>query len=154
MKLTKTVSLVAYIVGAALLNACAQTTEVPKAVMEAFSQKSPDAKKVKWDKEDETEWEAKFKTNGREYSANFTTAGGWKETEHEINMNKAPAAVKATLEQEFRDYAVEESEISKTTEGKVYEFALEKDETEIEVAIDVNGKIIKKQLKEKHESNY
>jgi hypothetical protein len=36
----------------------------------------------------------------------------------------------------------------------VYEFALEKDETEIEVAIDVNGKIIKKQLKEKHESNY
>jgi hypothetical protein len=157
MRLTKTIGLVACIIGATSLNACAQTTKVPKAVTETFRQKFPDAKKVKWDKEyeteRETEWEAEFKMNGTEYSANFTSAGEWKETEHEVKMNEIPTAVKATLDKEFMGYDIEEAEISETKDGKVYEFTLERDETEMDVAIDVNGKIINKELIEKQEKN-
>lgn len=135
------------------MHACAQSTEVPQAITEAFSKKFPEAKKVKWDKENAAEWEAEFKMNGTEYSANFTSAGEWTETEHEIKTSEIPAAVKATLDQDFKDYEIEEAEISVTKEGKVYEFELEKDETALEVAIDVNGKIVTKEVKEEEEED-
>lgn len=78
-----------------LSQACAQTqTNAPKNVTDAFSKKFPTAKKVKWNKENETEWEAEFKMNGEEYSANFTSEGIWKETEHEIEKSDTPSAVK------------------------------------------------------------
>ncbi|MEH6408263.1 MAG: hypothetical protein V7767_13365, partial [Leeuwenhoekiella sp.] len=54
---------------------CSSTKEIPNAVNEAFAKKFPNAKSVKWDKETETEWEAEFKMDGMEYSANFTDEG-------------------------------------------------------------------------------
>lgn len=129
------------------INACAQKTNVPENVNKAFTQKFPDAKSVKWDKENDTEWEAEFKLNGEDYSANFSTAGVWKETEHEIEISAIPAPVKQTLDSEFAGYKIKEAEISETAEGGVYEFALEKDETEMEVAISPDGKVVKKDVK-------
>ena len=44
------------------------------------------------------------------------------------------------------------SEISETKDGKIYEFSLEKDKTEMELAIDANGVVLKKeQIKEEKE---
>lgn len=127
---------------------CAQTkTNVPEKVQSAFSQKFPTAKKIKWDKENDSEWEAEFKMNGKEYSANFTSEGTWKETEHEIKKSDIPAAVKQTLDQEFAGYDVEEAEISETADRKVYEFAIKKEETDMEVAISPDGKVLKKEVK-------
>lgn len=131
-----------------LSQACAQTTvNVPEKVKTAFSQKFPTAKKVKWEKENETEWEAEFKMNGTKYSANFLFDGTWTETEYEIEKSAYPAAVKQTLDSEFAGYDIEEVEISETTDGKVYEFALEKDETDMEAAISPDGKVVKKEIK-------
>jgi hypothetical protein len=126
--------------------ACAQES-VPTEVATAFSQKFPTAKNVKWDKETETEWEAEFKLDGKEYSANFTFEGVWQETEYEIKKSEIPAEVQATLTSEFGDFKMEESEISETAEGKVFEFILEKKETTLEVAISPTGKVIKKEVK-------
>ena len=126
---------------------CAQTTaekEVPAKVKTTFSQKFPNAKRVKWDKESETEWEAEFKLNGKEYSANFASDGTWKETEYEIKESEIPLEVKNTIDNEFAGYEIDEVEISETTEGKIFEFELEKGKTEMEVAIYPNGKIVKK----------
>jgi ribosome-associated toxin RatA of RatAB toxin-antitoxin module len=137
-----------------LSQAYAQTkTNVSENVKSAFSQKFPAAKKVKWDKESETEWEAEFKINGEEYSANFTSNGTWKETEHEIEESAIPAAVKQTLDSEFAGYDIEEAEISETVQGKVYEFALEKDEIDLEVAISPDGKVVKKEIKKEENEN-
>ncbi len=130
------------------MTACGQKKEVPNAVSKSFAAKFPTAKNVKWDKENDTEWEAEFKMSGVEYSANFDNDGTWKETEHEINESEIPAMVKATLDNEFSGYEIEEVEISETVDGKVYEFALDNDENEMEVAIDMNGKVIKKEMKE------
>jgi len=55
--------------------------------------------------------------------------------------------VKSTLDNEFAGYEIEDSEVSETVEGTVYEFNLEKDETDMEVSIDTAGTVIKKETK-------
>lgn len=129
------------------LSACGQNNVVPAKVKTALEQKFPNAQKVKWNKENETEWEAEFKLNGEKYSANYSTDGIWKETEHEIENSAIPANVKQSLDTEFAGYKIEEAEISETANGSVYEFAVEKDETTMEVAISPDGKVVKKEIK-------
>lgn len=134
-------------------SACGQNKEVPAKIKTAFEQKFPNAQKVKWDKENETEWEAEFKMNGKEFSANFSSDGEWMETEYKIEKSEIPQIVKQTLDNEFAGYKIEEAEISETTDGKVYEFALEKDETEMEVAISPDGKVVKKEVKKEEDED-
>ncbi|MAZ28501.1 MAG: hypothetical protein CL868_15675 [Cytophagaceae bacterium] len=122
--------------------------KVPQAVKDAFAKKFPTAKKVDWEKENDKEWEAEFKMNKVEYSANFTEDGTWMETEHKIEENEIPQAVMASLKSNFTGYEIEEAEISETTKGTVYEFEIEKGKSEMEVTIDNNGKVIKKQSEE------
>lgn len=121
--------------------------KAPQKVKEAFAKKFPTAKKVKWEKENGTEWEAEFKMNSVEYSANFLEDGTWKETEHEIEEKDIPQNVKASLASSFPGYEMEEAEISESENGTVYEFEIEKGETEMEVAIDASGKIVKQEVK-------
>lgn len=123
------------------------SNDVPQKVKEAFAKKFPTAKKVKWDKESETEWEAEFKMNKTEYSANFMADGTWTETEHEIDEKEIPAIVKKALSTNFPGYETEEVEISETAQGMVYEFEIEKGETEMEIAIDASGKVVKQEVK-------
>ncbi|MDD3624004.1 MAG: PepSY-like domain-containing protein [Proteiniphilum sp.] len=143
----KTLKLMVVLFAVASFTACAQKNTAPEKVLNAFTQKFPTAQKVKWDKENETEWEAEFKLMGEEYSANFTADGQWLETEYEIEKADIPANVKQTLDNEFAGYKIEEAEISETAKGKVYEFALEKGKTEMEVAISPDGQVVKKEVK-------
>ncbi|MBN2348307.1 MAG: PepSY-like domain-containing protein [Bacteroidales bacterium] len=122
--------------------------DVPAKVQTAFSEKFPDATKVKWTKENDTEWEAEFILNGKEYSANYTNSGTWMETEYEVNPSNLPAVVKATLDKEYAAYKIVESELSETTSGIIYEFGLKKCEEEIEVTISPDGIIIQKEKME------
>ncbi len=127
-------------------SACGQKENVPVKVKTAFEQKFPNATKVKWEKENDTEWEAEFRMNNNEYSANFDNKGNWLETEYEVEMKDIPEAVKSTLDNEFASYEIEVSEVSENAEGTFYEFELEKDETEMEVVIDQSGKVVKKEV--------
>lgn len=128
------------------LNACCQVgKEVPSNIKSAFAKQFPKATNVKWAKENSKEWEAEFKMNAKEYSANFDFNGKCVETEHEISVTEIPLAIKAILDKEFAGYKIKESEISETEKAKLYEFELQKDGKKTEVAIDVNGKIIKKE---------
>lgn len=149
----KKVFTVCFILTVTVMVACAQKNEVPKAVADAFAQKFPDISKVKWDKENDTEWEAEFKLNSVEYSAIFENNGTWKETEHEINMSEIPEAVTAVLTIDYADYKVKESEISETSEGMVYEFEIKNGKTEMEIAIDKSGRVTKKEEKHKDTEN-
>jgi uncharacterized membrane protein YkoI len=83
--------------------------------------------------------------NKIEYSANFLSDGTWKETEHEIKMSDVPAVVMTSLKSNFSGYDVEEAEVSETASGMVYEFAIKKGESELEVAVDSTGKVVKKE---------
>lgn len=128
--------------------------QVPQKVKDAFTKKFPTAEKVDWEKESEKEWEAEFKMNNVEYSANFLEDGTWQETEHEIEEKDVPQNVLQALKNGFSDFEIEEVEISETNTGKIYEFDLEKGENEMEVAIDTTGKVGKQELKnEDNEDN-
>ncbi|WP_445738728.1 PepSY-like domain-containing protein [Mariniflexile sp.] len=120
--------------------------QVPQKVKDAFSKKFPTAKKVKWDKENATEWEAEFKMNNTEYSANYLEDGTWKETEHEIDEKEIPQNVKSSLMSAYSGYKIKESEISETKNGMLYEFEIKKGEIMVEIAIDANGNIVKKEV--------
>jgi len=124
-----------------------KAAQVPEQVKNSFSQNFPKASNVKWSKENENEWEAEFKQEGKEFSANFKSDGTWLETEQEIAKSDIPNAVKNTLDSQFTGYKIEEAEISKSAEGSVYEFELEKGESNMEVAISAEGKVVKKEMK-------
>lgn len=94
--------------------------------------------------ESATEWEAEFKQNGKEYSANFSTDGTWQETEHEIKAVEIPEAIKQTLAQDFSGFKIDDAEISEKKDGSVYEFAVEKGDEEWELVFDINGKLLEK----------
>lgn len=131
-----------------ILASCSNQEQVPQVVSAAFSEKFPEAKSVKWDKESTTEWEADFQFNGQKYSANFSSDGTWKETEYEISKSEIPETVKATLDSQFSEYKIEDSEIIITANGNIYEFVLEGAKNELEVTINPIGKILTKEILE------
>tara|TARA_R100000655_G_C2982086_1_gene191962 strand:- start:815 stop:1276 length:462 start_codon:yes stop_codon:yes gene_type:complete len=127
--------------------------KVPQVVKNAFAKKFPTAKKVDWEKENETEWEAEFKMNNVEYSANFLANGTWQETEHEVKTNDVPQNILSSLKSNFPGYEIEEAEISETSKGSFYEFEIEKGKIEMEVTLDSSGTIIKKQMEEEEDKD-
>jgi len=120
----------------------------PEKVLNAFKIKFPTATNVEWEKENEKEWEAEFKMNGKEYSANFGADGTWMETEYEIDVKDLPAKVKATLDSQFKGYEIEGAERVETPTFKGYEVEIEKGETTMEVVLDESGKVLKKKIEE------
>ena len=138
------------IVGSTLVS-CAQG--IPTKIQDAFNAKFPNAKFIKWDKENDSEWEAEFKVDGVEHSANFSENGTWKETEFEIKKNQLPPAVKETLERDFSGYEIESAEMTETPELIAYEVEIEKGEETMEVVIDGNGKVIRKKVKQEEDED-
>ena len=128
------------------LTSCEQGNKVPEKVKTAFVQKFPDAQKIKWDMEEENEWEAEFEMNGKEYSANFDTNGNWKETESEIEVKDLPVAVMNMLNTDFDGYQMEDEAAQVEQPGKNgYEVVVKKGAETIELFVDETGKIIKKE---------
>lgn len=144
----KTISMMSLLLGFAVVS-CAQG--IPTKVKDAFKTKFPDAKSIKWDKENETEWEAEFKLKGVSYSANFSTDGEWKETEHKIKFNDLPENIKNTLKTEFDGYEVEEVEAVEKPNFNGYNIEVDKDEKTIEIVFDRTGKIVEKKNVEDEE---
>lgn len=132
---------------------CSEGEKAPEAVALAFSQKFPDAQKVKWEMENDTEWEAEFKLNGKEYSANFSTNGEWQETEYRIKEAELPAEILAILNQNLTEYEIDRIEVAETSEGKAYEFEIEAGGDELEVIIDAQGRFTKNVEGEENDDN-
>ena len=80
---------------------CSQKINVPPAVIKAFNNKYPGALNVKWGKESAKEYEAEFKLNGNNVSANFGTDGSWVETETAIKVTELPEAVVAAIKKNY-----------------------------------------------------
>ncbi|MGG8497529.1 PepSY-like domain-containing protein [Tenacibaculum sp. TC6] len=147
----KKLNVLSFMAIALAITSCAQNKKkenVPQEVTVSFNQKFPKAKKVEWAKENDKEWEAEFKMNGVAYAANFLNSGTWIETEYEIKEKEIPKNIKAILDQNFKDYDIEASEISITVEGKSYEFKIEVEEQEFEAVIDPKGVLTKKIVEE------
>lgn len=126
--------------------------KVPAAVSSAFKSKFPTAVKITWEMENQTEYEANFKLNGEEVSANFDNTGKWLETETEIKVSALPAAIQSALKTEFADFKVEEaSKIESVKNGNCYEAEIEKGEETFDVLFTPEGKVISKTKVEEKE---
>lgn len=124
-----------------------------EAVKTTFAKKFPKAEKVTWEQENESEWEAEFKLNGKKHGATFNANGQWLETEQAIKKSALPEAIKATLNTQFKGYKIDDVEKVITQDGTFYEMELEKGEEEWEVMFDENGAIVKKESEKEEESN-
>lgn len=132
----------------------AGNTTVPQAVLDAFSAKFPQAQNVDWEEEEDGEYEAEFKVNKQEMSANFKADGTWLETEMEIKKSKLPAAVKKAIAAQFPGYEVEEAEQVETPDVSLaFEVELENEDTdtEVEAVFQADGTLLKKEMKKEHE---
>ncbi len=98
-------------------------TTVPQAVKEAFAAKFPGVTVQKW--EMESEYEAEFKTAGREVEVNFYPDGTIAQIEHEIDIDELPDAVKVAVAKNYPHCEIEEAERVEKGDGTiVYEIDL------------------------------
>ncbi|WP_319228293.1 PepSY-like domain-containing protein [Draconibacterium orientale] len=123
------------------LVACAQTP--PKSVSDTFNSKFSGATNVKWDQEEENEWEAEFTMDNNQMSASFNVDGTWLETESEIEESELPTSVKAKLVMNYWGYEMEEFEKIEKPGFSGYEIAIEKGDEELEIQISADCKIIR-----------
>lgn len=123
---------------------------VPEVVKKAFLAKFPNATKVEWGLEKAGEYEAEFKLGKTEMSANFDEKGTLIETESEIKMNELPEAIKNSISKEFPGYKVEE--ITKNEANGIVTYEMEA-KIKLEIQMDNNGKILKKETIKKEQEN-
>jgi hypothetical protein len=122
-----------------------KNVKVPEAVSQAFNKDFPGIKNVNWSSED-NEFEAEFKLNGAEASANYDKTGHRTETEIGINGKDLPADAMNYITKNYAAYKI--SEVNKVTDSKnilSYEVIVTKDGKSTEVLFDSNGKFTKQE---------
>lgn len=136
----KNIFLVALAILCASATGCAQK-KVPNAVDSAFKTKFSNATNVSWDKENDHEYEAEFKINGVNYSANFSDTGKWLETEQVITYEELPQSVKQNFMASHKDAKVKGVAKIDTSEGETrYEIEVKQLLSSEELFYDANGK--------------
>ncbi len=96
--------LAALAIGFSLSAANAQQTkaiEVPALVKTSFAKMIPDAKNVKWDKE-QTFYEASYEGNGHKGSVLFDANGKWTERETAIATSSLPGNAAKYMQQHYK----------------------------------------------------
>lgn len=154
-----------------LLVPIAKGQDVPSKVNEAFAEKFPNARQVKWEKESAEEFEAEFTIDGTRMSANFDPRGNWKETEAEISHSDLPKAVQETLKSDYSElrgthiYKVTQPgktlyEVEVANDGaEEYEDHEQEEKEEVyeegknihELVFDADGKLVKKEAGEEED---
>lgn len=128
-----------------ILSSCSVQLEIPKTVQTAFITKFPAATDVGWES-DKDEYEADFKFEGMEMSANFSKNGSWIETEQKVKTSALPNNVVSSVSKLYPNYLIEEVEIIETQSMKGYELEIEKGKVSKEVVFDVNGLFLKEKI--------
>ncbi len=140
MNITK---LVVFVTAMSGLTACAQS-KTPTSVTSSFNQKFPHARDVEWEKESKTEWEAEFKLDEKECSANFTAEGEWLETESPMSFNTLPEKVQTAFNAAHPQSKLKEAAKIETSKGITkYEIEYKKGLKTKEVFYTENGNEIK-----------
>jgi hypothetical protein len=119
-------------------------SKTPQAVSEAFIKKFPNATHVKWEKENTHEFEASFRWNGVNYSANFSDSGEWFETESSIVFNDLPKNVQANFNASHPNVKVKEVDKIETSKGETqFEFEIKQGMKTLELLYNSDGTEIK-----------
>lgn len=117
--------------------------EVPKVVKEAFQKEYPNTK-VKWDVEKDG-FEAEFKLNGKEASADYDKLGHKLATEIEISKTEFPAKALTYIATTYPNKKIKET--AKITDNKnviTYEAEVKIDGKDSDLIFDASGNFLKR----------
>ena len=124
---------------------CAQSKEnkeVPKVVTEAFAKEYPNTK-VDWDIEEDG-FEAEFKLNAKEASADYDKNGNKLATEIEITESELPASALTYLKTNYPKSKIKETaKITDSTNVVTYEAEIKIDGKNSDLLFDANGRFLK-----------
>lgn len=122
---------------------CSAQIKAPEKVVKAFQQKFEKASLVKWDKENEHEYEASFEWKGEKHSANFTDKGKWLETESTITYNQLPEKVKKSFNSSHKNAVVKNIYKIETLQKTIkYEIEIKEKFKSVEYLYDSNGNLL------------
>jgi len=125
---------------------------LPEPIKAAFKVKFPAATGVKWEKENDKEFEAEFKLGKVEHSAKFDATGNWIETETEIEKSDLPVSALEYIAKNYTGYHIDEAEkVEHSTKGNLFEVEVEKGESEMELIFDSTGKFLEEKVESKME---
>ncbi|MDH6253748.1 hypothetical protein M2347_003475 [Chryseobacterium sp. H1D6B] len=92
-----------------------QQKDIPGSVQFGLQKQFPDAKNVKWEKENGN-YEAGFKSKGTEYSVLLNASGSIMETEIPVSINSLSAPIKQFIAQKYPNQKIKEA--AKITDAK------------------------------------
>lgn len=118
--------------------------KIPDTVKSSFYSKFPSAENVKWGKETKTVYEAEFKLNDVNMSANFSEEGEWLETETEIQVTSLPQVVTDAVNRDYKDAKITgASKIERPDNKIIYEADIKYNHHKKEVLYDEQGNGVK-----------
>ena len=125
------------------MSAICQSVKVPEAVTKAFSYKFPNATDVKWGKENSKEYEAEFKLNNTDVSANFRSDGDWVETETTISASDLPPVVNTAIMTKYPGAIFSRTERIEKPGNKIfYEAVIKKNGRRKEIELNADGSFV------------
>lgn len=118
--------------------------KIPDTVKSSFYGKFPSAENVKWGKENKSVYEAEFKLNDTDMSANFSEVGEWLETETEIQVTSLPQSVTDAVNRDYKDAKITgASKIERPDNKIIYEADIKYNHHKKEVLYDEQGNGVK-----------
>ena len=116
----------------------------PALVVKAFQKDFPKVTKVNWTAEG-ADFEAEFKLNGVEASANYDKTGKRTETELEIKKEQIPAKALNYIKKNFSKYKISEAaRITDANKMVSYEVEMTKAGKSFDLIFDADGNFLKK----------
>lgn len=122
--------------------------KVPKAVLGAFEKAYPNAKAMKFEKEqfeNQTAYEVKYKDNGKEGEVLYDVDGSLLQTEEGIDVSALPEEVVKAVKKAHPKAKIKEAEKLTKPDGTLagYEVEIKTGKKELEIELDTDGKILK-----------
>jgi hypothetical protein len=121
-------------------------SKIPADVMNGFKSKYAETKHVTWSLGDNNNYEVDFEKDSTVYTATFNEHGKWLKTEHDVEQDDLPSAVKAAVAKKYDGYAITDAEfIDSHDQGKLYGLHIEKGEDTQILYVNDDGKIVKQE---------
>jgi hypothetical protein len=118
---------------------------VPAAVKQNFTKDYPNVQVVTWKTED-NDFEAEFKLNDMDCSANYDKSGHRKEFEATIKNEQLPKAALDYIDKNYTDYKlVEAAKITNDKNEVTYEAEVGLNGKSMDLMFDANGKFLNKE---------
>ena len=122
--------------------------QLPKAVIAAFEKAFPNAKELEFEEElfeGKTAYEVEYKRDGKEYEFLYSTEGVLIQKEEDIDVKTLPDPVIQAILKAHPKAKIKEAEKLMKPDGTVtgYEVEIKVAGKELELELDVNGKIMK-----------